>query len=512
MANVIPSSWFSAIQSGAQQACWPANRVGLALYTINDALRLLGNSVAASAGISDVLFVAKDGDPAKAQRGTFNAFPTIQGALDAALPGDTIYVSPGSWDEHLVWPNKNSIHLIGSGSFATVVMPTTAGPAIVTAAASALSDITIRHIGFNSSAFSIVSAILGSPSTPLGSIVLEDVYAYGLTLDNASSVTATQCYVGYQTNFYGCDLIDARDCYLDLITDSFLSAAHPYGGTASRTHRFRSVQSSSRAGPALRVDGCPLFDMDSSCTVLGSVDATSLAPATAGAFLPFLRFGAQVRVVDAPSTNAVVLSIGFVGDMSGPSDAPAGMDLSGCSVYGASMLSLPTPLAGSLNSRDVSFGATAAQLRGGLTVNGPASGEQYLVSLRACRIGWDAGDVAAPAAVLLAIGGVDIDARGCNLRNCALQATGAGAIDRDTFHPAFVASLAPSDTLPIVPPFPSYVGAVGSTNSYVVSAAPTSPSCSTIAILPSSDHTHIDYSVSSPAGGASFMVNRSQNN
>jgi hypothetical protein len=512
VANKIPSSWLSAIQSAAQQSGGSGKYIGVALYAINDALRLLGDSSALSAGIANVLFVAKDGDPATAQRGTFRAFLTIQGALDAALPGDTIYVSPGSWDEHLIWPNKDDIHLIGSGSFTTVVMPTTVGPSLVTASASALSDITIRHIGFNSSAFNIVSAVIGSPATPLGSIVLEDVYAYGITVDNASAVTATQCYVGYQTNFYGCDLIDAKDCYLDLITDSFLSAAHPYGGTASRTHRFRSVQSSSRAGPAVRVDGCPIFDMDSSCTVLGSVDATSLAPATAGAFLPFLRFGAQVRVVDAPSTDAVVLSIGFVGDMSGPSDAPAGMDMSGCSVYGASTLSLPTPLAGSLNSRDVSFGATAAQLRGGLTVNGPASGAQYLVSLRACRIGWDAGDVAAPAAVLLAAAGVDIDARGCNLRNCALQATGAGAIDRDTFHPAFVASLAPSDTLSIVPPFPSYVGAVGSTDSYVVLAAPTSPACSTIAILPSSDHTHIDYSISSPAGGASFMVSRSQNN
>lgn len=471
----------------------------------------LASAMVAGQGIPGTLLVSPTGDDATAARGTLKPYQHIQDALDAALVGDTVLVTPGIYDEHLIWPDTDNIHLIGYGNDASLVIPSTPGPAITTSTAQNLFSITCRHIGFDTSSFNLVAIVIGDPATPIGSVLFDDVYAYGSTVDNVESVTALQCHVGYQTNFFGCDLIDAKDCYFDRIRDSFRSVAHPYGGTGSRLHRFRDVQASSLGGPAVKVEGCPLFDMDTSCNVIGFVDATALAPATSGSFLPLLRFGAEVRVVGAPSTNAVLLLVGFVGSMAGASNAPAGMDLSGCNVYGATSIALPTPLGAPLDSRVASFGATAAQLRGGLSVTGPGAGSRYLVSLRACRIGWNADDIAAPDPALLADGAVDVDARGCNLRNCALQAANGGAVDRDTYHAPFVAALAASGNIPILPPFPSYVGAVNGQNSYTVSASPTSPLASPVAVLPSSDHTHVDYVVSSPAGGASFLITRCQN-
>ena len=39
-------------------------------------------------------------------------FATIQGALDAAGPGDSIFVAEGTYTENIVWPQTSDLHLL----------------------------------------------------------------------------------------------------------------------------------------------------------------------------------------------------------------------------------------------------------------------------------------------------------------------------------------------------------------------------------------------------------------
>ena len=56
-------------------------------------------------------------------------FPTIQGCLDGAEPGDECLVAPGLYAENLVWPETDGITLRGAGP-ETVVDGSAAGPVI----------------------------------------------------------------------------------------------------------------------------------------------------------------------------------------------------------------------------------------------------------------------------------------------------------------------------------------------------------------------------------------------
>ena len=49
-------------------------------------------------------------------------YSTIQQALDACNPGDTVIVSPGTYPENIVWPSTENIHLVSeSGALSTII-------------------------------------------------------------------------------------------------------------------------------------------------------------------------------------------------------------------------------------------------------------------------------------------------------------------------------------------------------------------------------------------------------
>jgi hypothetical protein len=57
-------------------------------------------------------------------------FPTIQDALNAATEGDVIFVSPGIYTEHIEWPSKYGIKLIGSGEEDCIIDGENAGSVV----------------------------------------------------------------------------------------------------------------------------------------------------------------------------------------------------------------------------------------------------------------------------------------------------------------------------------------------------------------------------------------------
>ncbi len=48
-------------------------------------------------------------------------YPTIQAALNAAAPGDTVQVAAGIYTENIIWPDTNGIRLVGAGRDDTVI-------------------------------------------------------------------------------------------------------------------------------------------------------------------------------------------------------------------------------------------------------------------------------------------------------------------------------------------------------------------------------------------------------
>lgn len=58
-------------------------------------------------------------------------YARIHAALQAAQPGDTVLVAPGTYTENIIWPQRNGLVLLGEGGAAATVIDGSAMAAVV---------------------------------------------------------------------------------------------------------------------------------------------------------------------------------------------------------------------------------------------------------------------------------------------------------------------------------------------------------------------------------------------
>lgn len=148
-------------------------------------------------------------------------YPTIQSALSASLPYDTVLVDPGTYNENIIWPSVNGIRLIGSAGPAVTTISAAGSGRVMTISSSLIDTSTVIK------GFTITGGYIGTGSgygaglyITSASVTLEDVvisgnrvnipgghaHGAGLHLTNSSSTihncvitgnsidTATWCY------------------------------------------------------------------------------------------------------------------------------------------------------------------------------------------------------------------------------------------------------------------------------------------------------------------------------
>jgi hypothetical protein len=462
-------------------------------------------------GLPGVLVVSPTGDNATAARGTFKPYQTIQAAVDATLTGDTIYVCEGTYDEQVILKDVDNVTMEGIGSNSSAELITTSpGAALRTTSTINLRSFTLRSMTVGSTLDTPGVVLFGDPSSLMDSVYVDDSTLFNVTFDKVSKVVLRNASVLQKTSFYGVDQVDAEGCLLVNLEDVYNYGSHNYGGKNSRLHQFRSsnVRARSAGDNAVLVQGCPIFDMDGTCTVTGVVDATALDPNAAVGENPMLRFGAKHVPAGAAAVDTALLKIGFTNNaFVAGGTSPGGFDLSRATVYGLTTVDFTFPLSTPINPREVQFVGAGAQLFGGITASGGGSAN-YLVAFRGSTLCWDEGTLSGVAPPVTATNNVDIDLRTCNIRNCDLSATGNGGIDRDSFSSA-VFAVGISGSIPITPPLPSYVGDL-TTNSYTPYAALADKTSSLIAFLPGSSRSTMLYECASPAGTFRAALVRSQ--
>jgi len=523
----IPSSWLSIIQNGAISGGSPVKPVGYAIKAIEDALLLIAaaaGSPGGSGGIAGTIFVNPAGDPATAQRGTFNAFPTIQGALNVAQAGDTIFISKGAYTENLVVPRVDDLALIALSDGVVVTGATSADTiSIANGAPVVLTSLVLRGITFvNTLGGNTVN--LGDPSLTLFAdtsrgVQFVDCVSGISQFVNLGHLTIEQSNISILLTTG----IDKFDCTGNTVTthiDQYHDSMSPTGSTNSRLRTYRNNKFFRQSnGVAVTFSGAQVVDMDGTNQIVGNVVA-NLSPNAGLVIDPLLILSAQIRPYNETyqPANQPLLSITFADVAFNTTlvrQYPGGFDLSGISCYGSALVTFQHTLTSALDPRATMFQAISGDFEGGFSVVAPtSSGARYLVKLRGTNVGY-ADPKSLTTFPLSATESVDIDARGCDLSNCLPSAIGSGAIDRSviSFSESAISNTG-SGNVGINPRLPSYVTGFLGNNTYTVISKVSDPTIGVIAFANTSNNDHFDYVFTPPGPGsysAAFTILRDQN-
>jgi hypothetical protein len=524
----IPSSWISAIQNGARAGGSPVKPVGYALKAIEDTLLLIAaaaGSPSGGGGIAGTIFVNPAGDPLTAQRGTFNAFPTIQGALNAAQAGDTIFISKANYTENVSIPRVDDLALIALSDGVVITGATNAdtisianGPPVV------LTSLVLRGITFvGTSGGNAVN--LGDPSLTLFASTSRGVQfvdcVSGISqFVNLGHLTVEESEITFLLTT-GIDKFDCTGNKVTVHSDEYHDNASPTGSTDYRLRTYRNNKFFRQSnGVAVTFSGAQVVDMDGTNQILGNVVA-NLSPNAGLGIDPLLILGASIRPYNTTfqPINQPLLTINFADvpfSQSSSRQYPSGFDLSGISCYGSAFIIFNHVLGAPLDASVNQFQAIGGSFEGGMIVTAPVTvGPRYIVKVRSVNFGYAGKKNTDIISKLMAFDGVDIDARGCDLSNCFLDYSGTGAIDRSVISTAnLTLGNAGTGSVGITPPLPSYVTGFLGDNTYNLFSKVSDQTIGVIAFANTSNNTRFDYVYTPPGFGpytASFTIIRDQN-
>lgn len=146
-----------------------------------------------------------------------STYPTIQNAIDSALPGDFITIYPGDYDEAVVIPDtKRDITLISSGRGRAAIAPLTAG------------SVALEVNG--ASGITLVGVDIASPSDGASSLYLHErvraFRAFNCKIEGSNTV---QLQIGHTA----ADLRAPADCYFEDCEIAWGSGSGMLFGTSS---------------------------------------------------------------------------------------------------------------------------------------------------------------------------------------------------------------------------------------------------------------------------------------
>lgn len=152
-------------------------------------------SLFVNTGWSNTLFVdATTGNDDTAQRGSLTySYATIQAALDAAQAGDVVWVSPGTYEESLTWPDTENITLRGVGDATNITSAAAAGTIAIAPTADVVTGLNILGLNILNSGVGACLSIDGAACPGLGygeDIVIRDV---GMTATAGTAVDVSIC-------------------------------------------------------------------------------------------------------------------------------------------------------------------------------------------------------------------------------------------------------------------------------------------------------------------------------
>jgi len=407
---------------------------------------------------STFVWVAKNGNDTKARRGRIDLpYLTIQAALTAALAGDTLLVAPGTYAENLVIPDKDGLAIVGQNTTSTIITaalgPTlswvpAAGPGAL------VQSFRTENLTFNNSdpaagvdTLHVDGSAVVSPNTFLPEWFIVDcmVTKTGGGTGLAANLICIGRVIVSLSNFTGTAVrcknvgrFGATECSFASFDFNWDRGVGAFPGVGREGYY---LANSSFVGGNSVLSGNPIFTLDPSSTIWGTLTATALTSFIAGADAPNITlagtmgFGIGVTPVPAIGPGTVTVTL--------PTEAgaaPPSLILAQGKFWGAVTVSKGAGLRNTVNGRQAIFYRTAAS--------------------------------AISAGAL-----IDLDLRGSTFTQAALAVVLSGTIDRDKVT-IQAASVAPAGT-PFVfaIPFPSTV-----TTQYTPQFTPTAIPATALAV------------------------------
>lgn len=423
---------------------------------------------------STLLWVAPSGNNATAMRGRIDKpFLTINAALAAAVAGDTLLLAPGTYNENVVMPDKDGIAIVGTSTTTTIITAAlghtlawtpAAGPGALVRSFR-LSNLTIDNTDPASDAIRVDGSAVISPNTFLLNWFNENVIVtktaggwamnvtcVGRVINTLTVFDATTGATGVRVRNVG--RFGASECSFSALNVATplsaldvaweRAAAAPVPGTGREGYY---LANSSFVATNVVIAGQPIFSLDRTSTIAGTVTATALTYFLATAQGPVLNLQGQLGVLldPTPIPNLGFLAYGGTLTVTLPDTSPTAgvrqlVNLAGGKFYGTLTFSKSAGARATIDARGATIYPTAA------------------ASISSGNL-------------------IDLDLRGASFTQAALASTGAspGTVDRDTHTITGIASQTVSTAVPAFVPFPAGVSYVVSpeVNSAAVAAATT---------------------------------------